>query len=334
MTSTFRWCLTVVFAYLAGVAGAAPRERLDGFLREEMRRGGLKMLSVAFEQHGETKYIFNDGIDAATPSPVASITKVVTAVLLAQLAEEGKLCFNDYVKRYVPLFPAEDVTILHLMTHTSGWRNKIGHSKEPEKAEKFYGTLYKEFEIGERFQYCSTFYNVLAEIIEKQTGVDDIADVAKARVFEPLGMKNTSLSPHQGKGGMFTTAADLVKLGRALLDIHRKRETGILTPEGVDALFHPVLKPEMNRTPGFFKKSGGTGFGQYFSDLNSFEALSHSGATGCNFLIDPVRDAVQIIFTAPLDPKDNSYKMVDGNFSRINAMMLSNFGDHVAPERK
>ena len=92
-------------------------------------------------------------------------------------------------------------------------------------------------------------------------------------------------------------------------------------------LFHPVGKPELNRTPGFFRKSGGTGFGQYFSDLNTFEALSHSGATGANFLIDPGLDCVQVIITAPRGPKNSVFKSVDGNFSRVNAMMISNFGD-------
>lgn len=320
-----------LFAAMAGVSAFAqvsPKERLDAFLLNEMKEGQLEMMSVAFEQHGEVKYVFAEGPRSTEPANVASVTKVVTSVLLTQLAEEGKICYNDYVQRYIPLFPTNNVTILHLMTHSSGWRNRGGHSKEPGKAEKFYGTMFREFETGERFQYVSTSYNILAEIIERVTGVDDIADVAKSRVFDPLGMKDTCLAPHQGKGDMRTTAADLVKLGRALLDIRKTRKTGILTPEGVDALFGSVLKPEMHRTPGFFRKSGGTGFGQYFSDLNTFEALSHSGATGANFLIDPGLDCVQVIITAPRGAKNSVFKSVDGNFSRINAMMISNFGEH------
>jgi len=309
------------------------RARLDAFLRNEMKEGQLEMMSVAFDQHGQVKYAFAEGPNATMPSHVASVTKVVTAILLTQLAEEGKLCYNDYVQRYIPLFPGKDVTILHLMTHSSGWRNKGGHSKAPGKAEKFYGTMFKEFEPGERFKYMSQGYDILAEIIEKQTGVDDVADVAKSRVFEPIGMNDTNLAPHQGQAGMCTTAADLVKLGRALLDIYKKRETGILTPEGVDALFHPVMKPELYRTPAFFKKSGSTGFGQYFSDLNTFEALSHSGATGANFLVDPGLDSIQVILTGTHEWENTVFRAVDGNFARINTMLLTNFGDHVVPER-
>jgi len=193
--------------------------------------------------------------------------------------------------------------------------------------------MFKEFEPGEKFRYMSQGYDILAEIVEKLTGVDDVADVAKSRIFDPLGMKDTNLAPHQGQAGMNTTAADLVKFGRELLDIAKKRRVGILLPESVDALFHPVLKPEFNRTPGFFKKSGGVGFGQYFSDLNSFDAMSHSGATGCNFLIDPGRDAVEVILTGTHEWKNEVFRAVDGNFSRVNAVMMANFGDHVAPVR-
>jgi len=317
----------------AALAAADAKERADAFMRNEMRTGKFEMLSVAYEQHGETRYTFVEGQGADQPMHVASITKTVTAVLLMQLAEEGKLCLNDYVKKYIPLFPTNNVTILNLMTHTSGWRNRFGHSKKPGEAEKFYGTMFKEFEVGEKFRYMSQGYDILAEIIENLTGVDDVADVAKSRIFEPLGMKDTNFAPHQGQAGMNTTAADLVKFGRALLDIYHTRKVGILLPESVDTLFHPVLKPEFSRTPGFFKKSGATGFGQYFSDLNSFDALSHSGATGCNFLIDPGRDAVEVILTGTREWKNDLFRSCDGNFSRMNAVMMACFGDHVAPVR-
>lgn len=333
MKTTLLSISAMALASVSAVCAADIKTHTDEFMRGEMKAGELRWMSTAFEQHGKVKYTFCEGIEPNQAMHVASVTKTVTAVLLTQLAEEGKLCYNDYVQKYIPLFPTNNVTILHLMTHTSGWRNRGGHSKQPGKAEKFYGTMYNDFETGTRFQYMSQGYDILAEIVERVTGVDDVADVAKSRIFDPLGMKDTTLAPHQGQAGMRTTPADLVKFGRALLDIYQKRETGILTPEGVDALFHPVLRPEFNRTPGFFKKSGGTGFGQYFSDLNSFEALSHSGATGCNFLIDPGRDAVEVIMTGTIDPRDNRWKSVDGNFSRVNGVMLANFGEHPVPLR-
>ena len=180
----------------AGIAlGApAPKERADTAFNALFDEGGFAYMQCAFAQHGETRYAFtrkaddaalatnkntrlknlNAPFDADTPLHVASVTKVVTAVLLVQLAEEGKLSLRDPVKRHVPLFPDDKVLILHLMTHTSGWRNKTGHSREPKQAEKFYTTLFKEAEIEERFQYMSQGYDILAEIVERVSGADDV----------------------------------------------------------------------------------------------------------------------------------------------------------------
>lgn len=73
----------------AGAAGA--KERTDAFMRNEMATGKLEKMSVAFEQLGETRYAFREGPGSEEPMHVASITKTVTAVLLMQLAEEGRL---------------------------------------------------------------------------------------------------------------------------------------------------------------------------------------------------------------------------------------------------
>ncbi len=345
---------TMLFAsaVAAGLAvGApAPKERADAAFNALFDEGGFAYMQCAFAQHGETRYAFtrkaddaalatnkntrlknlNAPFDADTPLHVASVTKVVTAVLLVQLAEEGKLSLRDPVKRHVPLFPDDKVLILHLMTHTSGWRNKTGHSREPKQAEKFYTTLFKEAEIEERFQYMSQGYDILAEIIERVTGEADVASVAAARIFEPLGMKHTTMAPHQGQSGMCTTAGDLVLLGNDLLRSLLKRKTGVLTPEGADLLFRPVLKPEFHRTPAFFIHSGEIGFSQYFADCNSMSAVGHAGATGCYFLIDPGLDTVQVILS---DGSSLDFRSVDQNFSRMNAVMLSCFSDSPAPYR-
>ena len=341
---------TLIITSAIAAAAPAPKERADAAFNAIFDEGGFAYMQCAFAQHGETRYSFtrkadadslatnkntrlknlNAPFDADTPLHVASVTKVVTAVLLVQLAEEGKLTLRDPVKRHIPLFPDDNVLIIHLMTHTSGWRNKTGHSREPKQAEKFYTTLFKEAEIEERFQYMSQGYDILAEIVERVTGADDVADVAAARVFEPLGMAHTTLAPHQGQSGMRTTAGDLVRLGNDLLRSLLKRETGVLTPEGADLLFRPVLKPEFHRTLAFFIHSGEIGFGQYFADCNSMSAVGHAGATGCYFLIDPGLDAVEVILS---DGSDIPFRSTDQNFSRMNAVMLGAFSDHPAPSR-
>ena len=316
--------LTVSTALLAASLLAADdaKARVDAFLSKEFAEGALKCMSCAYEQHGETRYQFVaqkgcEGFGADTPLHVASITKVFTATLLMQLSEEGKVSLNDYVKKYIPEFQGADVPIVNLMTHTSGWRNKTGHvakSVDAKRHDDFYATMFKEAEVNERFRYMSQGYDILAEICEKVTGAADVADLVRDRIFRPLGMDHSAFAAHQGQSGLHITAPDLVKFGRHLLDIRRTRKNGILTPQGVDALFRRCLKPEFNRTPAFFAKSGYIGFGQYFADVNTMEAVGHAGATGCFFLIDPGLDAVEVVLTNRLNDNDTHFSSCDANF--------------------
>ena len=317
------------------------KSRADAFLQKEFTEGNLKCMSCAYEQHGETRYRFVtakgwDGFDENTPVHVASITKVFTATLLMQLSEEGKISLNDYVQKYIPEFPGEYVPILNLMTHTSGWRNKTGHvaaSVDKKRHDEFYATMYKEAEVNERFRYMSQGYDILAEICEKVTGADDVADLVRDRIFLPLGMTHSAFAAHQGQAGLQITAPDLVKFGRHLLQIRQTRKNGILTPMGVDTLFRKCLKPEFNRTPAFFAKSGYIGFGQYFGEVNTMEAIGHAGATGCFFLIDPGLDAVEVVLTNRADERDTHWASCDQNFSRVFSMMATSFGDNPIGDR-
>ena len=322
-------------------AGPAEKARVDAFLAREFAGGALRCMSCAYEQHGETRYRFTaqkdwEGFDADTPVHVASITKVFTATLLMQLSEEGKVSLLDYVQKYVPEFPGADVPIISLMTHTSGWRNKTGHvakAVDPKRHREFYDTMYQDAEVNERFRYMSQGYDILAEICEKVTGAADVADLARDRIFRPLGMAHSAFAAHQGQAGLQITAPDLVKFGRHLLDVQRTRKTGILTPQGVDALFRRCLKPEFNRTPAFFAKSGYVGFGQYFGEVNTMEAVGHAGATGCFFLIDPGLDAVEVVLTNRISEKDTHFSSCDANFARIFSVMATNFGDSPIGDR-
>ena len=193
--------------------------------------------------------------------------------------------------------------------------------------------MYQDFEVNEKFRYMSQGYDILAEICEKVTGAADVADLARDRIFRPLGMEHSAFAAHQGQSGLHITAPDLVKFGRHLLDIRRTRKAGILTPQGADALFRRCLKPEFNRTPAFFIKSGYVGFGQYFGEVNTMEAVGHAGATGCFLLIDPGLDAVEVVLTNRLNENDTHFSSCDGNFARIFSIMATSFGDEPIADR-
>ena len=132
---------------------------------------------------------------------LGSITKQFTAALILQLEEKGKLSVGDPVSKYVTDCPPawEKVTIHHLLSHTSGIPNftsfpDYGKTKSlPVTATALVGRFRSEpleFEPGAKWNYSNSGYVLLGYIIEKVTG-KSYAEVLRANILDPLGMKDT-----------------------------------------------------------------------------------------------------------------------------------------------
>ena len=134
---------------------------------------------------------------------LGSMNKMFTAVAIAQLAEQGKLSFDDKIGKYLPDFPvkdaAEKVTIHHLLTHTSGLGSYFNDefmksSRDRFRAVKDYFPLIEKeklsFEPGARFGYSNTGFLVLGAIVEKVSG-QDYFDYVREHIYRPAGMANT-----------------------------------------------------------------------------------------------------------------------------------------------
>jgi uncharacterized protein YbbC (DUF1343 family)/CubicO group peptidase (beta-lactamase class C family) len=131
----------------------------------------------------------------------ASLTKpVATATAVMLLVEDGKIRLTDRVADYIPGFERygkRDITIRHLLTHMSGLRPDVdwsfpwvGHERAIELAIEEIPTAPP----GQRFIYSDIGYFLLAHIVQEVTG-QPFAEFAKARIFEPLGMKDTMFLP-------------------------------------------------------------------------------------------------------------------------------------------
>ncbi len=311
-------------------AGAFPGVResdgKNGFcsscLREVRKTEQIAAMSVAVERGGKILYSFTDSdgslenFSADTPLAVMSITKIFTSALLIALMEEGRLSLYDNVRRFIPEFPFDDVLILHLMTHTSGLS---GYLNSPDGG-KIFSRLTREFPLDTNFKYYSSGYDILTEALERITGTD-IRDYAKQRIFDPLRMNSSALESHTGKAGMMSTAGDLIRFSRHILEIRRTGVAGILKPCSVELMFREHTRGRYDRTPAFFRKSQTRRFGRYFGDLNSEEAVGHAGASGCFLLLDPKYDAILVILTNG----SRTIQLSDENFARINNLLMGSF---------
>jgi CubicO group peptidase (beta-lactamase class C family) len=145
---------------------------------------------------------------------LGSISKTFVANAILILQEEGRLSVSDPLSKYFPEFKsreiADEVTIMHLLSHTSGLPDNRHVSDDPDffltakDYENFAPVMQAEqldFSPGERFEYSNPAFNGLALIIEKVTG-QKWQDFIAERIFIPAGMATSTITdgPHPEEG--------------------------------------------------------------------------------------------------------------------------------------
>lgn len=139
--------------------------------------------------------------------PIASISKLFTATAILQLKEKGSLTISDAVVKYLPAFPYPDITIRHLLSHTSGlppynaFFDKV-RAANPDKvftnSDFLPGLAANQqpliYQPGDKGNYDNINYLVLALIVEKVSGIS-YKDYIERNILQPAGMKQTILLP-------------------------------------------------------------------------------------------------------------------------------------------
>lgn len=133
---------------------------------------------------------------------LSSDSKMFTAEAVMLLKADGKLDYDDDVRKYIPEFPYEGVTIRHLLTHRSGlprydsmadefwpdrkkpFSNEAMIAMLAEKKPEPYGTP------GGGFFYNNINYALLASVVERVSG-QHFEDFMRERIFGPCGMSHS-----------------------------------------------------------------------------------------------------------------------------------------------
>lgn len=153
-------------------------------------------------------------VDEATRFRIASVTKTMTATLVLQLVDAGLAGLDDPVNKHLQGVevtrggnPADDVTIRHLLTHTSGigeiasprsLRNPVRAlgaslpgSRMPPLGELFPDGVVSEAPPGTKWAYSNVGFTLLGMVAEAITG-RTYGDLLVERIFEPLGMSTAA----------------------------------------------------------------------------------------------------------------------------------------------
>ncbi len=168
-----------------------------------------------------------------TVFPIASCSKTLTVTLMAMLVDDGKIWWDDPVRKHLPWFRLADpladlnVTLRDLLTHRTGlnkheplWYKTQLTMEERAKRLQF---LEPTFSFRAHFEYQATAYGT-AGLAAAQAAKAPWEDLMQKRVFKPLDMKTASAvypgaaavdlaSPHK------LTARGVVNLERYPLDI-------------------------------------------------------------------------------------------------------------------
>lgn len=274
---------------------------------------------------------------------IKSMTKPVTAVALLQLQEAGKLHVDDLVSKYIPGFSAlktpsgqpANLTISHLMTHTSGLGEGGRSVPAPDLATLVERALADkmQFEPAAKWKYCQSGINTAARIIEIVSGLR-FDEYLVSHIFEPLQMHDTThyptaelqqrlatlyrrnkdtgigdpqpispdLASHDraplANSGLFTTAADYARFCQMLLNEGELDGQRILKPATVRFLQSPrTTDPDAGFVPG---SAWGVGVIVVTEPQGVTAPLSpgtfgHGGAYGTQAWIDPFKGVAYVM---------------------------------------
>jgi D-alanyl-D-alanine carboxypeptidase len=147
------------------------------------------------------------GDDLPTPSDhyrIGSITKTMTATIILQLVQEGKLSLDDPISRYRADVPnGDNITIAQLLDMRSGlagytetlvFQRAVDEDPEriwsPDELLALAFSAPASFPPGTAWQYSNTNYILLGLVMEDVTG-QSVPELFQERLFDPLGMDAT-----------------------------------------------------------------------------------------------------------------------------------------------
>jgi len=148
---------------------------------------------------------------------IASMTKPVTGVAIMMLQDDGKLKLTDPVANYIPEFaglkspsgqPA-NLTIIQILTHTSGLGEASGPAAQSASTLADLVPVWlaakMQFEPGTQWKYCQSGINLAGRIVEVVSGLSFNAFLQQ-RLFDPLGMTDTTFYPTKAQRARLATA--------------------------------------------------------------------------------------------------------------------------------
>ena len=167
---------------------------------------------------------------------VASITKTATALLALRFCDEGLLDPNEPVSGTLPdadsLRDLRDVTLLHLLSHTSGLSDPPGLEGMLESGKTFHvavtGSRFAE--PGSAFRYSNLAFGLVGCILESVSG-RPLGDLFEQSLFKPLGMNATLEGCHADQNRIMPVVRILPYRPDSALTLTKLGQVPLVSPD-------------------------------------------------------------------------------------------------------
>jgi CubicO group peptidase (beta-lactamase class C family) len=266
---------------------------------------------------------------------LASLTKVIaTLPAILKLIEYGEIRLDDPVANFFPSFKVkgkEDVTIRHLLTHTSGLRAHRNYFLELNSTEEVLESIFQEELLhppGKKVIYSDLGFILLYRIIE-QAAKEEFPGFIDRELFMPLGMKDTGFVPSferdryaateyseslkdykhgivhddntemmggiSGHAGLFSTLKDVSHFAEMVENEGSFKGKQILSPASfrLSRQNYTQHDDEYRGLGWILKGPGASTCGDLFSPLS----YGHTGFTGTSLWFDPAAGLRVILLT-------------------------------------
>ena len=270
-------------------------------------------------------------LDEHTVFDIASLTKVTaTTPAVMKLVEEGRISLTDPIARWFPEFDGVDLTVLHLMTHTSGLED-VSVSSENSMQSAITKAAAQRPQAGTHFRYADINFILLGELVQRVSG-ETLDQFCQERIYAPLGTSDTMFLPPPdrafsivptagsnggvvqdpnarrlggvaGHAGLFSSAYDLSRYARLILGGGVLEERRVLSEQAVSQMTTPYLcnNGRVLRGLGWDMQSPFSApKGSFFSGAS----FGHTGYSGSSIWIDPQQDLFVILLTKRVNYSD------------------------------
>jgi CubicO group peptidase (beta-lactamase class C family) len=288
---------------------------LDRILEEKQGLLGKDYVVLIWKKDDTLTYRKEVGeYKSKTIAPIASCSKWLTAALVMQFVDEGKISLDDPVVKYIPVFEKymkKYITIRHCLSHMTGIDDDEKFLKKMFQRKKF-ESLDQEVEsfaareiranAGTDFWYGNIGLNIAAKVLEV-VSKRKFDVLIKQKLFTPLGMRQTTFTELDGglydpSGGARSTAEDYMKFMVMLMNKGKYNGKQILSEGSVDEM----MKIQTANVPKRYVPKSAEGFNYALGSWvveekdGNATALASPGLFGTWPMIDFCRGYAYILF--------------------------------------